>query len=176
MELLTLERTESLQDWDLVQIIDGIEFEMPSPFTKHQKISRILQRFLENFITERNLGEIYYAPCDVIFQEHINRVQPDLIYISNENNHIIQDFIRGVPDLLVEIVSKSTFYTDTEKKKELYERFGVKEYWIVFPEYQSIEVFTLENGKYKTYSQGFDDDIVKSKLLEGFEVKPSQII
>lgn len=98
-----------------------------------------------------------------------------MIYISNENKEIIKDWIRGVPDLLVEVVSKSSFYIDTVDKKEIYQKYGVKEYWIVFPEYDMIEVFSLENDVYKIFSKGTDNEIVKSKLLDGFEVKVSDI-
>ena len=172
---MVLSATDSLQDWDLVQIINGKEIEMPSPLLKHQKISRILQRLIEDFLFQYNLGEIFNAPLDVIFEAGINRVQPDLIYISNENKDIIQDWIRGVPDLLVEVVSKGSFYIDTVDKKEIYQKYGVKEYWIVFPEYDTIEVFTLEEGSYKIFSKGTDEEVVKSKLLTGLEVRVSDV-
>lgn len=172
---MVLSATESLQDWDLMQIINGKEIEMPSPLLKHQRISRILQRMIEDFLIHSNLGELFNAPLDVIFEEGINRVQPDLIYISNENKDIIKDWIRGVPDLLVEVVSKGSFYIDTVDKKEIYQKYGVKEYWIVFPEYDTIEVLTLEEDGYKMFSRGTDAGIVKSKLLDGLEIKVSDV-
>ena len=175
MELLTTAETENLQDWDLGQIINGKDLEMPSPLLKHQKISRILQRMIEDFLLKNNLGELFNAPLDVIFEEGVNRLQPDLIFISNENKGIIKDWIRGVPDLLVEVVSKGSFYIDTVDKKAIYEKYGVKEYWIVFPEYDTIEVFTLENGTYKMFSRGTDAELVKSNLLAGLEVKVSDV-
>ena len=172
---MVLSATKSLQDWDLMQIINGKEIEMPSPLLKHQKVSRILQRIMEDFLLQHNFGELFNAPLDVIFEAGINRLQPDLIYISNENKGIIQDWIRGVPDLLVEVVSKGSFYIDTVDKKEIYQKYGVKEYWIVFPEYDTIEVFTLEENAYKMFSRGTDAEIVKSKLLEGLEIKVSSV-
>lgn len=172
---MTAIAAESLQDWDLVQLINGKEVEMPSPLIKHQKVSRLLQRIIEDFLLQNGLGELFNAPLDVIFEEGINRVQPDLIYISDENKGIIKDWIRGVPDLLVEVVSKGSFYIDTVDKKEIYQKYGVKEYWIIFPEYDTIEVFSLENDGYKIFSKGTDDEIIKSKLLNGLEVKVSDI-
>lgn len=172
---MTAIAAESLQDWDLVQLINGKEVEMPSPLIKHQKVSRLLQRIIEDFLLQNGLGELFNAPLDVIFEEGINRVQPDLIYISDENKGIIKDWIRGVPDLLVEVVSKGSFYIDTVDKKEIYQKYGVKEYWIIFPEYDTIEVFSLEDEGYKIFSKGTDDEIVKSKLLNGLEVKVSDI-
>lgn len=176
MELMTLKRTESLQDWDLVQILNGVKIEMPSPKVNHQNIVSELYFLIRQYLINNNIGRILQSPLDVIFKDNVDRVQPDLIFVSNQNNQIIKDFIRGVPDLLVEVVSKSSYYIDTKEKKELYQKYGVKEYWIILPEYQSIEILTLEDGKYKTYQQGFDDEIIQSKLLEGFEVKPSQIM
>ncbi len=172
---MTAIAAESLQDWNLIQLINGKEVEMPSPLIRHQKVSRLLQRIIEDFLLQHQLGELFNAPLDVIFEEGVNRVQPDLIYISDENKGIIKDWIRGVPDLLVEVVSKGSFYIDTVDKKEIYQKYGVKEYWIIFPEYDTIEVFSLENDGYKIFSKGTDDEIVKSKLLNGLEVKVRDI-
>ena len=172
---MTAIAAESLQDWNLIQLINGKEVEMPSPLIRHQKVSRLLQRIIEDFLLQHQLGELFNAPLDVIFEEGVNRVQPDLIYISDENKGIIKDWICGVPDLLVEVVSKGSFYIDTVDKKEIYQKYGVKEYWIIFPEYDTIEVFSLENDGYKIFSKGTDDEIVKSKLLNGLEVKVRDI-
>lgn len=177
MELLTIEslQSKSSQDWDLTQIINGKEIEMPSPKVYHQNIVSELSDFFKTFVKSHDLGKIMMSPLDVIFEDGINRLQPDLIYISKNNYSIIQDWIRGVPDLLVEVVSKGSFYIDTIDKKEIYQKYGVKEYWIVFPEYDTIEVYSLENQAFKLFSRGTDEEIVKSKLLEGFEVKPIEI-
>ncbi|WP_219641489.1 Uma2 family endonuclease [Cohnella sp. CFH 77786] len=77
------------------------------------------------------------------------RDEPDLIYISNENSQIMKTGIEGVPDLLVEILSPSTGEHDKVPKKELYQRFGVKEYWIVDARHRTVDQFGLENGKYR---------------------------
>jgi Uma2 family endonuclease len=175
MELLATLETTSLQDWDLVEIINGKEIMSPSPISKHQIIVLELCGVFIEHTRKNNLGKVLISPLDVIFEAGINRVQPDLIYISNENKGIIKDWIRGVPDLLVEVVSKGSFYMDTVDKKEMYQKYGVKEYWIVFPEYDTIEVFSLENDNYKLFSRGTDAEIVKSKLLTGFEVKVSDV-
>jgi Uma2 family endonuclease len=94
-------------------------------------------------VEANDLGDVFYAPFDVIFEEGVNSLQPDLFFVAKENEHIIQDWIRGVPDLVVEIISKSNFRLDTVVKKKIYERYGVKEFWIVFPEKPSIEIYTL---------------------------------
>jgi Uma2 family endonuclease len=165
-----------LQDWDLMQIVNGREIMPPSPKVSHQKISRKLQKILERFVEERNLGEVFNAPLDVIFEENLNRVQPDLIFISKENREIANgDWIRGVPDLLAEIVSKSSVHLDTTEKKELYERYGVKEYWIVLPEYARVEVYSLENDHYKLFSTAADHQIIDLGLLSGLAFSVNQL-
>ena len=165
----------TLQDWDLTQIINGKEVMSPSPKSYHQKISKRIQRILDGYVEKENLGEVYNAPLDVILEEDINRVQPDLIFISKENSEIVKDWIRGVPDLLVEIISKSSFHLDTIEKKELYEKYGVKEYWIVLPEYATLEIYTLDGNQYKLFSAATDDQTVKSKLLSGLSFSVAQL-
>ncbi len=85
----------------------------------------------------------------------------------------------GSPDLVVEIISYSSRYRDTEEKKDLYEQFGVKEYWIVDPKSDYIEILTLnENGKYELFSEGYPEDnknFVESKLLEGLRINLADI-
>lgn len=92
-------------------------------------------------------GTIVVAPMDVYFDDN-NIVQPDLIYVSNENSHILKTRIEGVPDLLVEILSPSSGNHDKIRKKAVYERFGVQEYWIVDIHHRLIDQFLLMNGKY----------------------------
>lgn len=172
---MTTLATDSLQDWDLTQIINGKKIASLCPNVIHHTFVTELYQQIKDHTKKYKLGHVFTIPLDVIFEEGINRVQPDLIYISDENKGIIKDWIRGVPDLLVEVVSKGSFYIDTVDKKEIYQKYGVKEYWIVFPEYDTIEVFSLEDDGYKIFSKGTDDDVVKSKLLNGLEVKVSNI-
>lgn len=172
---MTTLATDSLQDWDLTQIINGKKIASLCPNVIHHTFEIELYQHIKDHTKKYKLGHVFTIPLDVIFEEGINRVQPDLIYISDENKGIIKDWIRGVPDLLVEVVSKGSFYIDTVDKKEIYQKYGVKEYWIVFPEYYTIEVFSLEDDGYKIFSKGTDDDVVKSKLLNGLEVKVSDI-
>jgi Uma2 family endonuclease len=94
--------------------------------------------------SSKKIGKLFTSPLDVILEENLNVVQPDLIYIKNENMSIFHPncHIQGVPDLLIEIVSSGSVARDTVEKYE------VKEYWIVFPEQKIVEVFILKEGKY----------------------------
>ena len=146
--------------------------EMASPKPKHQRICSNVNRVLENFVLPQKLGKLFFAPLDVVFAEG-DSYQPDNIFIANENKHIIgESCINGVPDLLVEIVSKGSIARDYIEKKNDYERFGVKEYWIIDSMNESIWVYVLnENKKYDLFSNAESGDIAKSKLLDGFELK-----
>ncbi|MEW6608051.1 MAG: Uma2 family endonuclease, partial [bacterium] len=113
------------------QIIQGEVYMSPAPVPYHQRIIRKLGKIIDEFVTRNDLGEIFYAPCDVLLSD-INVVQPDIFFISNENLDIIKDkYIEGVPDLIIEITSPYTQKIDKLLKKRLYETYRVQEYWIV---------------------------------------------
>ncbi|MBF0555441.1 MAG: Uma2 family endonuclease, partial [Nitrospirae bacterium] len=107
---------------------------------------------------------------DVIFEEGFNRLQPDILFVKKDNQGILQDWIRGVPDMVCEIVSPGSYEVDTEVKKAVYEKYGVPEYWIVMPEQKKIEIFTIEGDKYKLFTAAAFEGVVTSKVIEGLKV------
>jgi Uma2 family endonuclease len=128
------------------EVIDGIRYDCrPSPTLKHQLLVTKLCNELS--ATCSATGTLVVAPMDVHLDED-NIVQPDLIYVSGENSAILKTRIEGVPDLLIEILSPSTGEHDKVRKKALYERFGVPEYWIVDIHHRTIDQFALTDGKY----------------------------
>lgn len=153
------------------ELIDGEVFVMPSASLRHQTISRNIFRHLDTFLRERGLGEVFFAPLDVIFTQH-DVVEPDLIVVRREHNDILQDWVRGVPDLLVEIVSPSDRRHDEVRKRDLYERVGVQEYWIVDPEVESVKVYRREGSGYgrPLLLSPHGGDLLTSPLLPGFEM------
>lgn len=103
-------------------------------------------------------------------------VQPDILFISNERLNIIgEKNARGAPDLIIEIISEKSAYKDTVKKKHLYERFGVKEYWIVFPNEEIIEIYTLKNNTYQPYKTFFKENNLTSQVLKGLKMDLKKI-
>ena len=92
-----------------------------------------------------------------MYLDHENVLQPDILFISKERRSIIgEKNIQGAPDLVIEILSEATAYRDLVKKKKLYERFGVKEYWIVDPQEKTIEIYAPEGKAFvriKTFSE-----------------------
>lgn len=165
-----------LDDGKRYEIIEGELFMVPAPGLEHQRISRELEYRLLQYIKEKGSGELFDAPVDVIFDE-LSVVQPDIAFVSKENYGILQKKgIQGAPDLVIEIVSPSSLYKDAYQKKDIYEKFQVKEYWIVDPGNRAIQVFTLEGSRYEIFSFASEDEVIKSKVLQGFELKISDIM
>ncbi|HBI24855.1 MAG TPA: restriction endonuclease, partial [Nitrospiraceae bacterium] len=102
------------------ELIEGELLMTPSPVPRHQRISRKIEFILEEFVTNNDLGEIFYAPCDVHLDNE-NVVQPDILFISKERLNIIgEKNIQAAPDLAIEILSESSAYRDLVQKKKLY--------------------------------------------------------
>ena len=160
-----MEVYQMLPEGTLAEIINNQIFMSPSPLLKHQKILNKINNQLYNFFEANGLGEVFTAPLDVYLDETSNAVQPDIIVVLKENFKIINENgpIHGIPDLLVEILSPNNKEYDLIKKKDLYEHFGIKEYWIVDPETKLALVYKLQEGKY----QSIGDDIgsINSYLL-----------
>lgn len=157
------------------QLIGGKLIMTPAPTTYHQGISMRLELKLATFVIEKDLGMVYYAPVDVYLEETEN-YQPDIIYISKDRLHIIEPaMVKGAPDLIIEILSPSTAYYDLREKFKVYARHGVKEYWIVDPHEQSIEVYRGEEGEFKQIQRVEKEGKVQSVVLRCFEVEIKDI-
>ena len=130
------------------ELIDGEHYVTPSPNTKHQRIAWNLTVELGSYLKHHPTGEAFAAPFDVVFSD-LDVVEPDLFYISHERSGVVTDtHVRGAPDLVVEILSPGTRKTDEVKKRKLYERSGVREYWIVDPELDTIKLYRQVAGAF----------------------------
>ncbi len=128
------------------EVIDGEAYNMsPAPKVKHQRIVSLLDRKLSEKVEDKGCS-LFIAPTDVVLDEY-NIVQPD-VFVVCEKNRITEDNIQGAPDLIIEVVSPSTELKDRREKKILYERSGVKEYIIVFPEREYVERYCLKDNVY----------------------------
>lgn len=163
-------------DDERYELIEGDLIMTPSPTTKHQRISRKLEFFIEKHVVENNLGEVFYAPYDVHLDNE-NVLQPDILFVSKERTAIINEKnIKGVPDLVIEILSESTAYRDVIQKKKLYARFGVKEYWIVACDDKLIEVYQLKHkDEYKLNKTYYENDILESHVIRGLKIELKSI-
>ena len=149
------------------ELVEGDLRMVPSPNVFHQEISGRLYEKLLVWVRGQGLGVVYYAPMDVVLSEH-NVVQPDLLYVSRERRGIIKEAnIWGVPDLVVEILSPSTTQWDRVNKRQVYERFGVRELWFVDPVGRSIEVAARNETKLETLQVYLPGTALQSLILPG---------
>jgi len=118
----------------------------PSPITRHQittgRIFHVIMSYLEN---AGHSCQVFIAPLDVVLDLD-NVVQPDVFIVCDVEK--IKEYIFGAPDVTFEVASPSTMLKDRREKMELYERFGVKEYFLVDPEAEFVEKYMLRAGRY----------------------------
>jgi len=163
-------------DTSIYELINGQIVRRASPNSPHQILSEKLTRRLGNFVEEKNSGQILHAPLDVILDEK-NVPQPDIFFVSKKRRHIVDpdNGVMGAPDLIIEIISPGTARYDRGDKEDLYERFGVKEYWIADPKYQSIEVYALKNDRYKLVGFATKEEKITSSVLKDLELDLSEL-
>jgi Uma2 family endonuclease len=165
----TYEEYYQLDDGQRYEIIAGNLLMPPSPTVRHQDWVGALYTLLDGFVRKHRLGRVFVAPLDVVLDPE-NTVQSDLVFVAAANQRIIQDrAIFGTPDLLVEIISSSGVRRDRYVKRDLYARFGVKEYWIGDPANKAIEVLSLNAGRYELFCSAEEKGKVTSLLLPGLE-------
>ena len=155
------------------ELLGGELVRVLSPSVYHQRIARKLGFLLQGFVEERGLGEVFFAPLDVVLGKGEKRevVQPDIFFVSRERREIIaEEEVRGAPDLVIEITSHATEERDRHYKKTLYARHGVKEYWIVDPETKTVEVFALGEKGFQLVKAYKTGETLRTPLLEGLEV------
>ncbi|OZU88837.1 endonuclease [Virgibacillus indicus] len=163
-------REESEQ---LMEFIDGIVYMSPSPSTIHQRISGRLHAKLFNFLEEKDC-EVFHAPFDVeLSKDNIDDkkvVIPDLSVICDKEG-LGSNQYNGAPTMILEIISPSNQSHDLVTKLNLYMQYGVHEYWIVNPLLNTIQIYILDQeGSYHQKDVSRDKGIVKSGVLDGFEV------
>ncbi|HHT9119750.1 MAG TPA: Uma2 family endonuclease [Candidatus Hypogeohydataceae bacterium YC41] len=152
------------------ELIEGELFMVPSLLTYHQEVSGNLDFIVREFVKKRGLGKVFSAPTDVVLSNE-DVVQPDIFFIEKGRLGIIKEKnIQGAPDLIVEILSPSLRYRDKVHKKKLYQKYGVKEYWIVDPQKRQIEHLWLEEGGYRTIGIYGLEDTIESPMLKGLKV------
>jgi Uma2 family endonuclease len=154
------------------EIIDGEHYVNPAPSMYHQTISKRLHYQLYSKIELGKLGLVFYAPIDVQLGDH-DIVQPDLVAVVNSRKSIVAPSrIVGAPDLIVEILSQTSTRNDRTLKRELYERAGVAEYWIVDPVARIVEQLVLRAGDYAREPAGSE---LKLSILDGVAIELNEV-
>ena len=163
-------------DTSIYELINGNIMRRASPHSEHQMVVGNIYSKMKVFADEKALGRVLMAPLDVVFAAD-NGVQPDVFFIKKEREKIIERRgpVWGSPDLIVEVISKGTGKNDRVDKFQLYEKFGVAEYWLVDPAYQTVQIYFLEDKKYVLQQFQEIEGLVKSTILEGFEMAMNDI-
>ena len=163
---LVAEMAETSQPHELW---DGVLIISPTPSFLHQEIAFRFHRALHDWVTAHRLGKVIGAPIDMVLSPH-RAVQPDVAFIAKDRLAIIQRVMMGPADLVAEVVSLGGRTRDRIEKRDLYEQHGVKEYWIIDPEPETVEVLALVNGRYELVKRSHPGETATSQLLPGFEV------
>jgi Uma2 family endonuclease len=157
------------------ELVDGDLLLTPAPTPYHQQIAGELFARLREFVRGQRLGELLFAPCDVVLSRH-DVVQPDILFVRSDRLSIIgQQNITGAPDLVVEILSPGTEDRDRTMKSKLYARSGVRELWIVDPSAKTIEVFTASGAALGREAVFGPTETLRTSILPGLEIPLARV-
>jgi Uma2 family endonuclease len=149
---------------DRHELINGELVVTPSPMPPHQIVSRSIFRRLDQHVVANDLGEVYYAPIDIRFTPD-NVLIPDIIFIARDRLHVMGSrAVDAAPDLVIEILSPGTRRRDLTTKRDLYARFGVREYWVVDLDKRAVEVLALVGAGYQPLPAR-EDGSLQSRVL-----------
>lgn len=164
------------------EIIDGVAYAMsPSPSLQHQRIVGAIYRDIANYLSGKTC-EVFISPLDVLLSENNKDeddidvvVQPDIMVVCSRQK-LTDKGIKGAPDLVVEVVLPTSGSRDKVEKLNLYERVGVKEYWIFDPDDSTLMVFKLDNnGRYGRPDTYNCESIVKVGIFDSLEIDLSKV-
>ncbi len=156
------------------EIIDGEHYVTPSPNLRHQRLVGRLFLSIGNYLAAHpGAGQLFLAPLDVVLSYH-DVVEPDLLFVAGDQSAIMTEKnIQGPPALVIEVISKSTRKKDAQTKRRLFERTGVREYWLVDPELDLVQVLRASpDGKLVRVEEltAEDDAILTTPLLAGWQL------
>ncbi|MGI8884863.1 MAG: Uma2 family endonuclease [Pyrinomonadaceae bacterium] len=161
-EYLDLHEDNLYSEW-----IDGKVFIMAAASVAHQRIGSFLEKVMGIYVETKQIGEVFRAPIAVKVNIFAGR-EPDVFFIKKENLHIVKPtFIKGAPDLAVEIISPESVERDTVDKFGEYERAGVKELWLIDPDNRKCDFYELADGHFRLM-QTMSEGVFRSKAVEGF--------
>jgi len=178
----TYEDLCSWPDDERWELIDGVAYDMsPAPLRVHADISKALLVAFELYLRGKPC-KVYHAPFDVrlpLGEESDNQiknvVQPDILVVCDEKK-LDDKGCRGAPDLVIEILSPTTASRDCIKKRALYERHGVKEFWTIDPTNRLVHVYLLDSdGRYSRFTVYGDSDVVNVSIFDDLQIDLKEI-
>jgi Uma2 family endonuclease len=157
------------------ELYDGEVRVVPSPTNRHQVVLGNLVALLMEHEKQHG-GRLLFAPSDVVFNQY-NVIQPDLLYFTPARRHLVQldKPTDAAPDLTVEVISPGTSTDDRGRKQAACARFGVREYWIVDPFDETIDIFVLEGRAYRLAQTAALANLAASPTIAGLRVVASRI-
>ena len=177
--MLTAEKKKKYTADDYLLLEEGAPFQLinydlimsPSPLALHQQILFSLSEIIVLYhIKNERKGQWMYAPMDVKFDDG-NIVQPDILYIAEERKAgLVKERIEGAPDMVIEILSPSNAYYDLRQKKDIYEKFGVKEYIIIDPIQENADLYALKDNVYYLHQKAQKNEQLYSLILSGLNL------
>ena len=171
-ERFTLAQWRSWPEGERWELIDGVAYAMsPAPRVPHQDLAGELYFALMEFLDGKPCRP-YVAPVDVFILDGAEDsadtvVQPDVLVVCDEGK-VHDDGVHGAPDFVAEVLSESTAYKDWHVKKALYERAGVREYWLVSPDNGSVFRYALADGRYGPVTEILRGQAAESAAFPGF--------
>jgi len=164
-------------DGNRYEVIEGEIFMSRAPGLTHQRISANLFAEFIFYLRENPIGEVIHTP-GVIFNKY-NGVIPDMVFVSNERRGEIAstERITGSPDIVIEIVSPGAENEQRDRvvKRQLYGKFGVEEYWVVYPDSRSVEIYRLRGSALELIAALAEKDEITSPRLPGFSCNVARI-
>lgn len=153
------------------EVLEGMLVKDSAPSLLHQYVAQILFEIIKGYFTAVDPGGLaFFAPVDVTLG-NTTVVQPDIIFISSRQKQIIQYArVDGAPTLAVEITSPSTRSKDSRTKLQIYDKARVQHYWLLNPEDQTFQTFSLRGNSYILVTSGVNDDIITHPDLPGLKI------
>ena len=168
-----LDLVHAVREGDRVDLIGGEAFVTPAPDRDHQSALRNFLALILAALRANPSGEVWFAPYDVRLSEH-DVVQPDLLYLAKERLSLsTQRGVLGPPDLVVEALSPATRDLDLGARRDLYERSGVREYWVLDPRAETVTLLRLADGSFAEAAS--EDGRLRSTVVPGLVVDPADV-
>ena len=178
-ELMTVDDYFAYTPFSLkpMELIYGAVRVADAPLPRHQSAVAELFRSLDAHVRSRKLGKMWLSPLDVVLNDRLALVvQPDLFFVSNERAWIVNDRVRGAPDLMIEVLSPKPWIGKTAERVKWFKENGVRECWLVHQDQRSVTVITFENYREGTRRVFQRRDAIASAVLPAFTSSLDEIL
>lgn len=176
-QLLTYEDYAALPyDGKRYELIDGELQLVPAPTLSHQDLAGQIYLLLRLYLGSHPGGRVFISPVDVVLGPH-QVLQPDVLYVSPERLKVLTEpNVQGAPDLVVEVLSTGTSRRDTGRKRQLYDEYGVREYWIVHQKVVEVDVYRRgAAGRLARVASLEAGDVLETPVLPGLHLAVASI-